>query len=178
MYEVSVGRRFAKIDDADFDLVMRYKWSVLKTPTGKIYAQAKYKIGDKLHGILMHRLIMAVPTHDSRQVDHVDCDGLNNQRENLRILTNQQNKMNRRSFRGKSKYKGVCFDKAVNKWKASIGFNGKSINIGRFLTEEEAALAYDKKAQELFGEYALTNETMLGKKINGKKTKKTKKTDA
>lgn len=90
--------------------------------------------------------------------DHIDGDGLNNQRLNLRQSTKSQNNMNTNKGQGySSKYKGVTWDKARKKWKCGIKINGKQIFIGRFIEEDDAALAYNQKASELFGEFSRLN---------------------
>jgi hypothetical protein len=88
-------------------------------------------------------------------IDHIDLDKSNNSISNLREATNGQNMQNG-SLRkdNESGYKGVCFDKARNKYIAQIGFNNENIMIGRFKTLKEARAAYCKAAQELFGEFA------------------------
>jgi hypothetical protein len=103
----------------------------------------------------MHREIAGAPK--GMVVDHIDGNELNNRRSNLRVCTVSQNHQNRRRTWGRSRYKGVCFLKKRNKWKAEIMVNRKHIHIGCFDEEEEAAKAYDKKAAELFGEFAYFN---------------------
>lgn len=93
-------------------------------------------------------------------IDHIDGNPANNRLSNLRLATSAQNSYNTRKV-GKitsSKYKGVSYDKtSSNKWKASINLHGKRSTIGRYPTEEEAALAYDTRALEVFGEYSRCN---------------------
>ncbi|MBN1124206.1 MAG: HNH endonuclease [Sedimentisphaerales bacterium] len=103
----------------------------------------------------MHRLIARPP--DGMVVDHIDHNGLNNTRANLRVCTPQQNSRNRRSQSGRSKYKGISYDKRYKRWKARIRFQNKYIHIGTFRDEARAARAYDAKAAELFGEFACLN---------------------
>ena len=93
-------------------------------------------------------------------VDHINHDKLDNRRENLRLCTHAENMQNVPNYsRGKSKYKGVSFDdrKRVKKWRALIVFEKKQIYLGMHLTEEDAAIAYNEKATELFGEFACLN---------------------
>jgi hypothetical protein len=134
-------------DEADFNIVSEYTWWIHKN--GYVVAKSSGK------QIKLHRLIMNPPTN--KQIDHKHGNKLDNRRSQLRLATNAQNVMNCRKYRGKSKYKGVHWCKDRNKWKASIRFNGKLIDLGRRCTEEEAALLYNAKAKELFGEYARLN---------------------
>ena len=105
----------------------------------------------------MHYAVMNTWPVKGRYIDHKDRDGLNNQRENLRWCTGSQNQANRCIINLSSGYKGVYWDNPTNSWRAKIGFKNRTIHIGRFKTAVEAANAYDTKAVELFGEYALTN---------------------
>jgi hypothetical protein len=90
-------------------------------------------------------------------VDHIDGNGLNNTRVNLRICTSAQNICNSKGRSKTSKYKGVTRRKMSNKWFAQIKFNRKHIDIGRFDNEIEAAKAYDNVARKLFKEFAYLN---------------------
>jgi len=105
--------------------------------------------------IFMHRQIMHAP--QGMVVDHIDGSGLNNHPRNLRLCTRRQNAYNSRSASGSSQYKGVTYDKATGKWRASINHQGKHHHLGLFDTERQAARAYDAKARELFGPYAYLN---------------------
>ncbi len=97
-------------------------------------------------------------TPEDKHTDHEDGNGLNNQKSNLRIVTNAQNHMNKKGNRNtSSKYKGVCWNKESNKWTSSITLNQKQTHLGYFTCEKKAAKAYDKKAKELFGEYSRLN---------------------
>lgn len=91
------------------------------------------------------------------QIDRINNDG-NYEPDNIRFVSRSQNQMNTRSRRGSSsKYKGVSWVKNINKWMARITLNGKTKCLGCFETEEEAALAYNKAASEIFGEHAYLN---------------------
>ncbi len=104
----------------------------------------------------MHRLIANAPAH--LLVDHIDHDGLNNRKANLRLCSIAQNNQNSRPNRNAaSKYKGVSWAQSCRKWFARIRPNRKTIYLGLFTDEIEAALAYDRKAKELFGEFAYLN---------------------
>lgn len=145
--------RVALIDDADFDLVMQYGWKIKESARygDGPYAAANVKRDGKWGGvILMHNLIMGCIG-----VDHIDHNGLNNQRNNLRPATQHLNSGNRRQNRHRrsSAYKGVRWHGPRQAWQARI--MGK--HLGLFQSEEEAARTYDAAAKEAFGEYALLN---------------------
>lgn len=145
--------KFAIVDDEDYEFLMQWKWTAQKTSIG-FYAVrwAKPK------NIIMHRLINGTP--DGLVTDHIDGDGLNNQRNNLRSVTQLQNTWNRRGKRGgTSKFKGVWFDAGnqnLKKWRAAIRINGRLKYLGRFHTEEEAGAAYAFASHAYFGEFART----------------------
>lgn len=106
------------------------------------------------HGMeRLHRIIVGT----KMQVDHQDGDHFNNRRKNLRPATQMENSRNMRSREGTSKFKGVSWDKINNRWKAQISVNWKTLNLGRYLKEDEAALAYDEAAKKLFGKFARLN---------------------
>ncbi len=90
------------------------------------------------------------------QVDHIDRDITNNKRSNLRLVTAAQQSYNRGPS-GDQEYKGVRWDKRYKKWKATVRKGEDTYNLGSFKNPVKAAKAYDKKAFELFGEYAYLN---------------------
>jgi hypothetical protein len=147
--------KFALVDDEDFEYLNQFSWRVLNN--GYIARSEHYYANGKrsCRLILMHRVVMKVD--DPKMfVDHKFHNKLDNRKEMLRVCTHQQNKSNTRHTRGISKYKGVTFN--YKKWVAQITYKGKTFNLGRFKTEEEAASAYNEKAKELFGEFALIND--------------------
>ena len=141
---------FATVDAADYEALSQYKWTALVTGE-KVYAIRSHQ-GKT---ILMHRQIMNPPK--GMVVDHINGNGANNCRANLRTCTRQQNLCNTRPRGGRSQYKGVRFDKRRKKWIAEITYKGKKHYLGAFTNEIEAAQAYDAKAAELFGPYARLN---------------------
>lgn len=143
--------RFAIVDAADYEWLSRYTWQAAYNGT-KFYATTKKKRGGN---IWMHRLIMNAPK--GMVVDHINGNGLDNRRCNLRICTRQQNAYNSRRVSGTSQYKGVHFEKATGRWRATITCRGRHYNLGLYESEIEAARAYDRKAIELFGEFAYLN---------------------
>jgi len=143
--------KFAIVDAADYEWLNQYKWHVKKH---KHTSYARTQKNGK--SIRMHRLITSAPPH--LFVDHRDLNGLNNRRSNLRLCTRAENIHNQGPRKGgTSKYKGVYLKKLVRKFVAQISINGKKPTIGCFDNEIEAAVAYDIKAMELFGEFAYLN---------------------
>lgn len=148
--------KFAIVDDADFEWLNQWKWHAITTARSRCYAARHGLIGDKRVYIYMHRAILAVPK--GLVSDHINGDGLDNRKRNLRVATqneNCKNQMLRGS--GSSTYKGVTWDTNRKKWAAQIGNNYQHYGLGRYSDEKKAALAYDKKALELFGEFACLN---------------------
>lgn len=145
--------KVAIIDDKDYDLISQFKWCAVNYH-GCFYASTE-KYGKT---ILMHRLILDV--QKGTMIDHIDHDGLNNCRNNIRICTPCQNARNSSKSRfKKSKYKGVWFDESDGKKRirSGIRINGKLINLGSFKSEHDAGLAYDEAAKKYFGEFANIN---------------------
>lgn len=147
------NKGIALVDNEDYEWLNQYKWSL----DAYGYAITNVRINKQRKSKKMHRLIMNEPI--GFEIDHTDQNGLNNQKDNLRISTHSQNNMNRLKRNGcSSKYKGVHFKKSIDKWAANIGFNKKQIYLGYFNNEIDAANAYNKKAKELHGKYANLNE--------------------
>ncbi len=143
---------FAIIDDQDYPIIAAYKWSLHKN--GCFYAVSRQK-----KHMLMHRLILGITDPDIL-VDHIDGNGLNNSRNNLRIATRSQNAINAGKQKGdySSKYRGVTFDKGTKKWRAYVQIDGKFVSGGRFSSEHDAVLSRDKLALKLHGEFARVNQ--------------------
>ena len=146
--------KFAIVEEEDYPELSRHKWCVNRSPRsdGILYAVR----GNKGKQAAMHRYIMNPP--DGMIVDHIDHNGLNNTKRNLRVCTHRQNMWNvRPKMKWTSKYKGVSYVKARKKYSAILEFKGKKHYIGYYKDEVEAAKAYDKKAKQLFGEFAYLN---------------------
>jgi len=142
----------ALVDDEDFEYLNQFKWCAHKN--GNVFYAIKtiYVYGKRTKG-KMHNIIMGI-----KFIDHVDNNGLNNQRSNLRACTNSENQMNAtKRVKATSLYKGVYYCKKTGKWKSTIQINGNQIYLGYFIYEVDAANAYNKKAIELFGEFANIN---------------------
>lgn len=134
------------LDDEDYEALCGFRWSTYACSNTR-YARRYTK--DLM--ISMHREI--IDASKGTRVDHIDGNGLNNQRANLRFATASQNCINRRPLRGK--YKGVRF--LHGKWHASISKDYKWYYLGCYPTVEEAALAYNAAAVKLYGDYAWLN---------------------
>ncbi len=143
--------RFAIVDADDYNRLARHKWYCIGSGG---YLYAKRSEGNRM--IKMHRDILAPPP--GLYVDHKNHNTLDNRKSNLRVCTPAQNCFNRiPSERGTSRYKGVFWSSDKKRWAAIIGFKGKHIHIGYFDYELDAAIAYDDRAAELFGEFAALN---------------------
>ena len=144
--------KVAFVDDADFEWLNQHKWCF----NGR-HAIREIRIGGKKRKILMHRIIVSVPF--GLEIDHINGNGCDNQRDNLRICTHQQNVRNCKKCTKdtSSKYKGVCWHKTNRKWQAYIGANKKVIYLGYFDIEDDAARAYNVAALHYFGEFAKPN---------------------
>lgn len=142
--------KFAMVDDEDFEELSRFKWYAHRGGRSWYARRNAWVAGaGKQRCVLMHSRITGFDL-----TDHIDGDGLNNQRANLRDATKAQNGQNRRRNRnGSSAFKGVTRDPRDAGWYAGI----RRRYIGRYRSEEEAALAYDAAARELYGAYAALN---------------------
>ena len=141
--------KVALVDDVDFENLSKVKWRVAKR-SERYYAIT----GTGKDSRLLHRIITACPK--GMEVDHIDRNGLNNQRSNLRVVTSSENKMNRgKTKHNTSGYKGVRLNKGI--WVAEISINHKHIYLGSFNTKEEAALAYNNGAIKHHGQFAYQN---------------------
>ena len=149
--------QIAVIDDEDYDLVAQFEWRVAYRRKTRYAARWVGSPGGTGTTELMHRLI-AQPSPDV-QIDHIDGDGLNNTRGNLRPATQTQNRRNRgKTSANKSGYKGVRWHTKARKWFAAIGIgDGRYKHLGLFIDPADAARAYDRAACEYFGEFANTN---------------------
>lgn len=151
---------FALVDDEDFEYLNQWKWTALKSDKGGRELFYAYRMDYSKNppcSVMMHRLIMNTPVGE--QPDHLDNDGLNNQKYNLRNCFHKQNHGNQRPCLNKvSKYKGVSLYKGRKKpWFAQITVGGVRHSKGNFEKEIDAAREYDRMAKELFGEFAWLN---------------------
>jgi hypothetical protein len=147
-------------------VVAKGSWFAWKNQSGQWYAvRHEPRINGKSGPIVYaHRFIMGCPF--GLGVDHRDGNGLNNRRNNLRIATKSQNGANRgRPVNNTTGFKGIT--SRGSGFVSQVTHNGKTVYVGDFKTKEEAALAYDTKARELFGDFARTNFDLNGNRIIG-----------
>lgn len=148
MKEIPLTRGYvALVDDEDYDWLNQWKWFARVRRQTAYAARTVHR-----RTVQMHTLISGFAI-----TDHIDGDGWNNQRHNLRDGT-IGNKWNQRKYRGGANpYKGAYLRRSSGRWQAQIAVSGRRINLGTFDTQEEAALAYDAAARTHFGEFAALN---------------------
>lgn len=144
------------VDDECFERFGKFKWHTIKDGRN-YYAGRNAGFFPCQKKQLLHREILSAP--EGMDTDHINGNGLDNRRENLRLCTKQENNFNKRHIRnGKSsQFKGVCWDGRNLKWHARIQVDGREISLGRFYDEYEAARSYDTAARKLFGDFAAPN---------------------
>ncbi len=153
MIEIPLTKcKVALIDEDDFNLVGNLRWCASQNGQNWYAMRALPRNGRRQLHQRMHHLILG-----KSLIDHINGNGLDNRRENLRIASNRENCFNQRKRAGSSTYKGVCFDIESDKWLVQIQVNGKRKKIGRFKNEVEAALAWDEAARLYYKEFAALN---------------------
>ena len=141
--------KYALVDEEDYERVNQYNWFV------HINQYASTRLESKQ--ILLHRFIMDAKKGEF--VDHINFNGLDNRKINLRICSKAENQTHQRPSKNKFKtaFKGVYWIKSKNKWRVEVSKMGIRYYMGYYYDEIEAARAYDKKAKELFSEFAYLN---------------------
>ena len=158
--------KFAIVDDSDFENLSSFGWhcSKLGYVCRKVHSggvKGKVHQTRKTRTIFLHHIVLGNPKK-GMVTDHINMDTLDNRKKNLRFATHSQNHANEpKQKNNTSGYKGVWLNKLKSKdskkWVANILFQGKKQCLGIYFTPEEAAQAYNIKAKELFGEFALLN---------------------
>lgn len=155
---IELGRgQVTKVDDDMYEYLKQWNWIydgryAHRTETlPRVNGKYKYK------KIYLQKVVNNTP--DGMETDHINCDKLDNRKENLRSVSRSQNNANKPKIPRKcsSRFKGVCWHKQRNKWKAEIKHNGVKKHLGVFDNELEAAEAYNKAALERFGNNARLN---------------------
>jgi len=132
--------KVALVDDEDYPGLSQYKWSAFKHGnTYHVSRHAKSDLTKKYCAIYMHAAIIGTPK--GFETDHINGDGLDNRRINLRITTTRENQQNRHTPKT-SKFPGVCRFERTGKWRAYIKIGGKQHHLGLFDDEETAGIVY------------------------------------
>jgi len=133
--------QFALVDDEDYEWLMQWKWCVLKSKH-TCYAMRQQRISGKPTFIFMHRQILGLKPGDRRDVDHINHNGLDNRRDNIRDVSHQENTFN-------SNPRGYCWNRHIGKFAAQIVLNGRQHFLGYFDDRNNARAAYLAAKAEL-----------------------------
>lgn len=162
LIELTQGK-FAIVSAEDYEWLMQWKWCSNKRirKDGSYYWRAVRNGPRPKHEMVyIHREIakrMGLP--HAKEYDHKDRNSLNNTRQNIRPSTHSQNMMNRPKVLGSdSRFRGLTWQENVCRWRVRIKVNGRTIQVGYFDYEIEAALAYNEAAKRYHGEFAQLNE--------------------
>lgn len=161
-YHKKYASRMVIVDACFFEELSRYKWRFRHPSKDKSGGQKRYieraaTINNKTQRFYLHREVLRlaqVNIPDGMVVDHINGNVFDNRLENLRVVTQSQNSINKKTKMSLG-YRGIFL--RSGKYCAQIRHQGQSYYLGSFVTPEEAAIAYDRKAQELFGEFACLN---------------------
>ncbi len=150
--------KYAIVDPEDFERLNKHKWYAARH--GKIYYAQRtlWRKNEKTTTIAMHRLVIKVP--EGMVADHINHNGLDNRKANLRPATPAQNIYNRpiaKKQNARSRFRGVTWCRAKKKWLALIRINGRNKFLGYFHDEKQAAKAYDSAAKKHHGDFAVPN---------------------
>lgn len=154
MGEIQLTRgAYALVDDEDKKRLAQYHYYL----NGHGYAERSIK-GTRHQTAYLHHDILGVPPK-GMVVDHINRNPLDNRRCNLRFASRTQNRINSRPQRnGTSKYKGVSYHRQLEKWRSCITVDGKTMSLGCYHSEQEAAEAYNRAAIQFYGDYAVLNK--------------------
>lgn len=147
---LSNSKQLCLIDMEDYEKIKNYRWLIHGT---KLYV--KTNLNKPKRSQYLHKTVFG---EYKKEIDHINRLPWDNRKSNLREVNRSQNQQNRVSHKETvSKYKGVTWRIHENLWHSRIRFNGKLLHLGYFKTEKDAAIAYNKKASELYGDYAFQN---------------------
>ncbi len=151
MKQISLTQgKFTLVDDEDYDWLMQWKWYAAKGTSAWYASRVDCRNGGRIL-IKMHRLIMTTPK--GMDTDHINSNGLDNRKDNLRICSRSEHHYNRKPRTGQ--YKGIAVSR--DKWQARITIKGKRLSLGYYDNKEDAARAYDKAARRYVGLFVKTN---------------------
>lgn len=129
----------ALVDDDDFEVLNKFKWVAARIK--QTYYAVRNLPRENGKQTSMHRVILNTP--DGMDTDHINGNGLDNRRENLRVVSHRGNAQNRHSKKS-SQYPGICWNKQKMKWQASIRINGQKHHLGYYRVEIHAYESYRK----------------------------------
>lgn len=136
------------VDNEDYERLSKHRWSF------RIYAIRSIQKNGKQRVIYMHREVLGRRIKEGLYTDHINRNRLDNRKKNLRVVTYMQNNCNTtKKAKNKSGYKGVSWDKLLNKWRVQIGANKKNHYIGVFTSRLKAYKAYCEAVKQYHGEY-------------------------
>lgn len=150
----------AIVNDSDYEWLNQWKWSATRGHKTFYAVRGEAVAPYKRRLIQMHRQILGEPPFDKAEADHINGDGLDNRRENLRWCSHKENRRNEpKRLSGKNRFKGTSRRKHHAKpWRAQIKVNGKQIHLGHFADDIDAAKAYNEAAIKYHGEFACLND--------------------
>jgi len=149
--------RTVLMDDEDYaQIFLRHGGWWLWQIGRNSYVRRQVMLNGKRRNVSLHRLVMGATP--GQMVDHINGNGLDNRRQNLRFVTSAQNNRNRRVKVGStSRFKGVSHRRDRGTWRAMITVDGRQISLGCFSDEVEAAFAYDTASLQHHGDYGSRN---------------------
>lgn len=156
--EVTISGRKVKIDRDDLELVQSKTWRITKSTTGRPRVVTSIRTPEGVRTLTLGKFLMKPPKGKQVYPRRFN-EGLDYRRDNLIVCTvsERQRLLPKRRVETSSKYRGVSYQKASGKWRAGIQVEGKTVNLGEFDSEQDAALAYNKAARQYFGDVAYQN---------------------
>lgn len=155
---IRISGRKVRIDQEDLKRISESKWRVTEGTTGRPRVVTSVRTPEGVRSITLGKFLMKPPKGKQVYPRRFN-EGLDYTKSNLLVCTvkERQRLLSKRRVDTSSRYRGVSFQKGSKKWRASIEVEGKSINLGEFKRESDAALAYNKAAQKYFGKIAYQN---------------------
>ena len=150
--------KFAKVSPEDYEWLNQWRWSVSASGYAIRYASTAERVVGVTKTVYMHREVLGTPA--GMDTDHANHNKLDNTRENIRVCTRMQNSRNMRRKRQSdftTSYRGVTWRPRAKRWVAHISVGGKPVFLGKYLSDELAARAYDSAVLHESGEFAITN---------------------